>query len=798
MRVSTYAVVCSLLFCVIPVTRSAAQTYAEKIVGGFTSPMFASYAPDDANRLFVARIWNGEIRIVNLTTRTVLPEPFLVIDDMPNPLRSIEQGLLGLTFDPEYAANGYFYVHFTGQDNSINVRRYRTLGDPATSNVADPDSGHTIINVPKSTWWHNAGWIDFGPNDGFLYINIGSPGAADGQDIVDNLHGKVLRIDVRGDDFPDDPIRNYSIPPSNPFVGREGDDEIWAYGLRNPFRASFDRLSGDLWINDTGENTREEVNYQPASSPGGENYAWPRREGSIEGPGSHGGPLLPEYTDPVYDYDHNEADPLFQGNVIAASGFYRGPVAAFYGHYFFTDNGSRNIWKLDPDAVDRRASVTNVKHLLLPNSGAINRMPAFGEDAIGNLYIMDYDAASQGEVFRIATASKDIVWDGDDGETGVAGNGTDWADAMNWSRDGVADAAFVEEDHVIFAAGSSQSIVDLNVDRTLAALTFGAPYRLQNHVLKVLSGNVLVEEGVTATVDSTLVAETVNHSIRKLGPGTLVVNGDAGQTAVKEGTLAGHGTFDHLSVRSGTTVAPGSGVGILTVDQSFVMEQGATLSVEIGGNDNSDPQNPEFDQLMAGGEAKLDGTLAVTLVDIGGGIFSPGLGNSFPIVSSSEGLSGAFDTLDVPALPTGLVWKTSSDDNTLFLNVAARLAGDYNGNGIVDAADYVVWRKTVGQTGGSLVADGSGPLGTPDGVVDNLDYNFWRTQFGAASSSAGQSTRVPEPATALSLMLGLLVGFIRQRRLKAELPAAGNAGPSLEESLSRRQDVTVFRAKSTR
>ncbi|HEX2477121.1 MAG TPA: PQQ-dependent sugar dehydrogenase, partial [Lacipirellulaceae bacterium] len=280
MRLGLDSLVCGVILCGIVALEAKAHTFAERIVGGFVTPTFATHAPGDMNRLFVGRIWNGDIRILDLNTRSVLPQPFLSITDLPNPLFS-EQGLLGIAFDPDFDLNGYFYVNYTGADNSLNVRRFRVEGDPATSNVADPNSGHTILHIPKQASWHNGGWIGFGPNDGYLYISTGDPGGGNAQLISSTLHGKILRIDIRSDAFPNDPTRNYAIPPSNPFVGREGLDEIWAYGLRNPWRASFDRETGDLWINDVGELAREEVNFQPAGSPGGENYGWPHREGTI-------------------------------------------------------------------------------------------------------------------------------------------------------------------------------------------------------------------------------------------------------------------------------------------------------------------------------------------------------------------------------------------------------------------------------------------------------------------------------------------------------------------------------------
>src|SRR5688572_13366915 len=164
-----YALLFIVNVCAVALQYTAAQTFAERIVGGFSVPTFATHAPGDAERLFVGCIWDGDIQIVDLVSRTILSEPFLSITDLPSPLFN-EQGLLGLAFDPNYQTNGYFYVNFTASDNSLNVRRYRVLGDPASSNVADPNSGQTVIRITKDQSWHNGGWIGFGTNDGYLYI----------------------------------------------------------------------------------------------------------------------------------------------------------------------------------------------------------------------------------------------------------------------------------------------------------------------------------------------------------------------------------------------------------------------------------------------------------------------------------------------------------------------------------------------------------------------------------------------------------------------------------------------------
>jgi hypothetical protein len=219
----------------------------------------------------------------------------------------------------------------------------------------------------------------------------------------------MLRIDVNGDDFPSETGRNYAIPATNPFkagVGDPaddvGDDEIWAYGLRNPFRDSFDRMTGDLWIGDVGQGAREEINFQPADSDGGENYGWRLREGLIQTPGGVGGARPPGNVDPVYDYDRNN-DP-FGGTVVTGGYVYRGPDPSLQGKYFFLDSrntagaGDDNYWMFDP--ADPFGTVMNIDSLVAPNIGSPMFPVSFGEDAVGNLYIA-YIAS--GDVYRIDT-----------------------------------------------------------------------------------------------------------------------------------------------------------------------------------------------------------------------------------------------------------------------------------------------------------------------------------------------------------------------------------------------------------
>ena len=228
----------------------------ERVAGELTYPVFATHGPNDPNRLFIAEVGSPDensnatanIRILNLDTGVLEPTPFLTITGLNT---TGEGGLLGMAFHPDYETNGKFYVYLTADDNvagtpfSSYVRQYEVSANPNVANT-----GFTpILNFTQPQTNHDGGWIGFGPNDGYLYVMTGdgggtgdddaghTAGTGNAQDIEDNLLGKVLRIDVDGDDFAGDANLNYAIPASNPFVAATGDDEIWAYGLRNPYRA---------------------------------------------------------------------------------------------------------------------------------------------------------------------------------------------------------------------------------------------------------------------------------------------------------------------------------------------------------------------------------------------------------------------------------------------------------------------------------------------------------------------------------------------------------------------------------
>lgn len=384
----------------------------QRVASGLTFPIFVTHAPGDSGRLFIAER-GGTIRILDLNTGVLEPTTFLTMAGIST---QGEGGFLGLAFHPDYNSEGMpghrkFFVNVTTDNTTIShIREFEVSADPS---VADPGSLRQILSFSQPQANHNGGWIGFSPNDGYLYIATGDGGGSNdnasghtsdignAQDTTNNLLGKMLRIDVNGDDFPGDPDRNYAIPSTNPFVGMTGDDELWAYGLRNPFRASFDRLTGDLWIGDVGQSAREEIDFQPASSTGGENYGWRLREGTIATPsGGVGGPPPAGNVDPVYDYDRSTGP--FGGTIVTGGYVYRGPDPSLQGIYFFLDSRSSsgtaddNYWMFDP--VDPLGTVTNIDSLLTPDTGSAEFPVSFGEDAVGNLYIA---YLTSGEVYRI-------------------------------------------------------------------------------------------------------------------------------------------------------------------------------------------------------------------------------------------------------------------------------------------------------------------------------------------------------------------------------------------------------------
>ncbi len=367
-----------------------------RVASGLSYPTFVTHAPGDYDRLFILE-QRGKIKI--LKGGQILPTPFLDISTKVS--LGGEQGLLGLAFHPDFANNRQFFIDYTDTAGDTIVAKY-TVSD------TDPDqankTGDTILFVDQPYVNHNGGWIEFGP-DGYLYIALGDGGDQGdpddrGQSISGDLLGNLLRIDVNGDDFPGDTLRDYRIPPDNPFVGRVGEDEIWAYGLRNPWRNAFDSKTGDLWIADVGEGNWEEINFQPASSTGGQNYGWNCMEGTECATFGACDCAALDSVLPIYQYSHGN----FSRCAITGGAVYRGcEIPDLAGTYFFADYCSGQIWSMTYDGVT--ASVVERTAELAPAVPlVISNVSSFGADAAGEIYICDR-ASTTGELYKIIPRS---------------------------------------------------------------------------------------------------------------------------------------------------------------------------------------------------------------------------------------------------------------------------------------------------------------------------------------------------------------------------------------------------------
>ncbi len=378
----------------VTVTNSGTDAFRVTRVGtGFAQPLFVAPLPDGSGRVFVVEK-GGRIRILTPGGASVL---FLDLSALVS--TNGERGLLGLATAPDFQATGNFYVYLTNPQGNIELRRYRTT---AARDIAEPTSGDVLLVIPHSgANNHNGGWIGFGP-DNLLYLGVGDGGGSgDPSNNAQNtnlLLGKMLRIDVSRDDFPADANRDYGIPASNPFATGGGAGEIWAVGLRNPFRASFDPVTGNLFIGDVGEGAIEEIDLMRPSD-GGANFGW----SVLEGTRQFKGPGQPSFMPPVAEYPHGTG-PL-EGRTVTGGYVYRGPVESLQGLYFFADFISSNIWSLPlselvPGSTAPNSRFTNRRADFTPNAGAIGSITSFGVDQAGNLYIVDFD----GEIFRVERA----------------------------------------------------------------------------------------------------------------------------------------------------------------------------------------------------------------------------------------------------------------------------------------------------------------------------------------------------------------------------------------------------------
>jgi len=340
-------------------TAPSAPWRLQKFADGLELPVQTTHAGDDSGRLFVVE-HKGRIRI--LKNGRLLHTPFL---DIAHKVKCCgEQGLFSLAFPPNHRANRRFYISYTNKDGHTVISRYTTAADP---DKADPDSEQILLTIQQPNINHNGGTIAFGPNDGYLYVGSGDGGGLDDKHNAQDpntLLGKILRIDVESNTHP------YAIPPDNPFIETAGHrPEIWALGIRNPWGFAFDRQTGALYIPDVGENRREEVNYQPPHSAGGQNYGWPAWEGNYCTRHESGSCNNPAAILPVTVYEHGTDRCAIAGGAVLDSAF------------LFTDFCSGRIWTLQP-----RGDRWKTEKLLTAPSPISN----IGADAAGNIYTAGY------------------------------------------------------------------------------------------------------------------------------------------------------------------------------------------------------------------------------------------------------------------------------------------------------------------------------------------------------------------------------------------------------------------------
>lgn len=350
----------------------------EAVAEGLSRPLYVTAPPGEANRLFIVEQGG---RILLRKDGAVLETPFLDLSGLIGSGTG-ERGLLGLAFHPDYTRNGIFFVNYTDSNHDTVVALYCAYAEDPDR--GDPDTAKILLTIQQPYSNHNGGMLAFGP-DGYLYVALGDGGSGNdpgnnGQ-ALDTLLGKLLRIDVDNGD-------PYGIPADNPFVSDGAvRDEIWAYGLRNPWRFSFDRETGDLWVADVGQNALEEINVQSADSAGGENYGWRVREGDQCRPGESNCDL-PGAVDPIHVYANVGSQSITGGYV------YRGAaIPELVGTYFFADFITGKVYALvrEPGG---GVTVTDETDSLNSGNITLQNVASFGEDGVGELYLVDHGAGA--------------------------------------------------------------------------------------------------------------------------------------------------------------------------------------------------------------------------------------------------------------------------------------------------------------------------------------------------------------------------------------------------------------------
>lgn len=366
---------------------ATAEPGVRQVATGFERPVWAGMPTGMDGKLWVME-QAGRVWIVDLATGERGKVPFLDIAQNVS-RKGNEEGLLGLAFAPDFKTTGRYYVNFTDREHFTRIVRFTCRNHEVT----DPATAAVVLKFKQPYENHNGGWISFGP-DGMLYIGNGDGGSGNdpqqhGQ-ALDTWLAKILRVDVAGD------AAGYRVPADNPFVGKEGaKPEIWALGVRNPWRCSFDRQTGDFWMGDVGQNHWEEIHFMPRGKGAGANYGWRLREGAVATPQAKvGGEAPAGAVDPVYVYGHGTG--ATEGLSVTGGYVYRGPVAELQGRYVFADYQNPRIWSFvlkDDKAADFQDHTASLQ----PAGGRIALIASFAEDNQGNLFIVDHT----GPVYQI-------------------------------------------------------------------------------------------------------------------------------------------------------------------------------------------------------------------------------------------------------------------------------------------------------------------------------------------------------------------------------------------------------------
>lgn len=377
----------------VTVTNIAEQMALKRVGAGFSQPLFVTALPGTSQLVVLEK--GGRARLLNPANGTVGSVDLLDVSGSIS--TNGERGLLGMAFSPDFATDRTLYINVTNLAGDTEIRRYQLF--TGSSDQADPSSEDVILTVTQDQANHNGGWLDFGP-DGLLYLAMGDGGG--GGDPLEHaqdpnvLLGKMLRIDTKTDEFPADPDRDYAIPAGNAFPGGIGGlPEIYAIGLRNPFRCSFDAVTGDLFIADVGQGAVEEID-RLGTNEGGVNFGWD----NLEGTSVFEGPDDPGFRDPVAQYLHGTGPD--QGNSITGGYVHRGNIEAIKDSYVFADFVNSNIWAIPEADLVNGATVgvtaaMRLNNQLVPDQGAIANISSFGEDQAGNLYLISF---STGDIFQ--------------------------------------------------------------------------------------------------------------------------------------------------------------------------------------------------------------------------------------------------------------------------------------------------------------------------------------------------------------------------------------------------------------